>query len=251
MTTAEKEVPADPTLEQAVEQAAAEKAPSTPQEAPAPTYLTKEELEQNLGAIEDRVSRRWQAINDKQVKQVRDAAEERIRKLERQLEETRREQEERYLQSLPEEERTRAQAEIAYKASRPKSEPAPQPQQQPEADPIALAVQEAARFIISDEQYQDPKVWAGLNTSLSITENLDLLRRNAAALAKPKPTNNQQPAVKPQARAPQSVPVKPSPAAANSSMTDEEIEANFIEHPADPKAQQAYTAMRRRWAQGG
>ena len=248
-TAAEKEPAPDKRLEQAVEEAAAEKAPAT-QEPPATTYLTKEELEQQLGAIEDRVSRRWQSNADRQIKQVRAEADERVRKLQGQLEETRREQEERYLQSLPEEERTKVQAEIAYKASRPKPEPAPQPREA-EADPIAMAVQEAARFILSEEQYQDPKMWAGLHTGLSITENLELLKRNAAALTKPKPTNNQQPPAKSQARAPETVPVKPSPAAANPSMTDEEIQENFIRNPADSNAQKAYTAMTKRWAQGG
>ena len=250
MTTQQVEQPSEDALAQAVQEAAGQIAPETAQQ---PVYVTREEAAKMARdaaweAVKqegERIRRQMQSSKDKEVSEIR----QRFETFEAKYTQNQDTAEIQRITSIPDEtERTTQMMQwMAGKVSK-----AQQPQSRQQPEPVATTtsvvedVQQRVRQEIP-EHYHDVRLWEGASTGLTVDQNMDIIRRNAATIRGQKPFSPTQPAAQQTpGRQPQAVPARTSPAAGGARMTEEEVEDWLAKEPTNPQALKAYKEMQAR-----
>ncbi len=251
MTTQQTEQqPSQDALAQAVQEAVGQLAPEQAQQ---PVYVTKEEAakmarEAAWEAVRtegERIRRQMQSAKDKEVAEIRRDFE----VVRNQVSQSQDASEIQRITSIQDE--TERNTAMMLWMSRKVAQPSAQAQQthQPEP-PTATVVEDVQQRVRAEipELYLDIRLWDGTNTALSADANMDIIRRNAATLRgqRPSPSQAQPAAQQTPQRQPQSVPVRTSPAAGGTRMSEEEVEDWLAKEPSNPQALKAYKEMQAR-----
>lgn len=246
-------------LEQVVEEVASQVTEETKEQAeqPAPSYVTQEEMDRQLAAQRESLSRHFQSVTDRRMA----GFETEIKAMKYEAGQEQRKRDETYIQGLPEEDKPGAMAKIAYERTNQVAAPETTTPRDAQVvgdlnqESVIQQVQTQARSMAQElgVSFYDMRLWEGTDASLSVQANMEIVRANAQKVKGEAPksnnTNQSQPTTEP--RKPEPVPTRQSPASGTRGKTDEEIKDAIIAAPNDPKVQQAYADMVKGWDNGG